>query len=100
VIPAPLTLESLSVVPAKAAPTVRLSARFEDADPLGVAADYTVRITWGDGSSTSVSTTPSGSGFAVAATHRYRRAGSELVTLTITDTGGATASGSESISVR
>lgn len=100
VIPAPLTLELLSVVPAKAAPTVRLSARFEDADPLGVAADYTVRITWGDGSSTSVSTTPSGSGFAVAATHRYRRAGSELVTLTITDTGGATASGSELISVR
>jgi hypothetical protein len=97
---APLTLESLSLVPAKASPAVRLSALFEDADPLGVAADYTVRITWGDGSSTSVSATASGSGFAVAATHRYKRAGTELVTLTITDTGGAVATGGESIRVR
>jgi hypothetical protein len=97
---APLTIESLSVVPAKASPTVRLAARFEDADPLGVAADYTVQITWGDGSSTSVSATASGSGFAVAASHRYKHAGRELVTLTILDTGGATASQREAITVR
>ena len=97
---APLTIESLSVIAARTAPTATLSALFEDADPLGVAADYTARITWGDGSSTSVGATPSGSGFAVDATHRYKRAGKELVTLTITDTGGAKASGRESISVR
>jgi len=31
--------------------------------------------------------------------HRYKRADKEVVTLTITDTGGAQASGSKSISV-
>ncbi len=95
----PLTIESLSVVPAKASPTVRLSARFEDADPLGAAADYTILITWGDGSSSSAHATASGSGFAVAASHRYKRAGRELVTITIIDTGGATANQSEPITV-
>ena len=97
---APLTIDSLSVVPARASPTVRLSARFVDADPLGVAADYAVQISWGDGSSTPVSATASGTGFAVTASHRYKRAGTELVTLVIIDTGGATATASESIRVR
>jgi hypothetical protein len=47
-----------------------------------------------------VSATASGTGFAVAASHRYKRAGTELVTLVIIDTGGATATASESIRVR
>ena len=97
---APLKLTSLSVTPARSAPTAKLTAHFVDRDPLGVAADYTVDIGWGDGTSTSVPAITSGSGFAASATHRYRHTGTDNVTITITDIGGATVAGKETITVR
>jgi hypothetical protein len=100
VVAAPLELTSLSVTPARSAPTAKLSALFTDGDPLGVAADYTVVITWGDGTSTPVAATTSGSGFAAGATHRYLHTGKYSVAITITDTGGASITRSKSITVR
>jgi hypothetical protein len=100
VTPAALHLTSLSVTPARSTPTAKLVAHFVDLDPLGVTADYTADIGWGDGTSTSVPATTSGSGFAASATHRYRHTGNYNVTITITDIGGATVPGHESITVR
>jgi hypothetical protein len=100
VTPAPLTLKTLTVTPAKSAPTVKLAATFADADPLGVAGDYTIKVTWGDGTSSTIAATASSKGFSVSASHRYKRAGKDTLTITITDTGGATVSGSRTITVR
>jgi len=98
-VPGALTITSLSVTPAASAPTARLSAQFTDADPLGTVSNYTVHIAWGDGKVTSGTVTAAGSGFAVAASHRYSRTGKRTVTITIDDSGGATVSGSVSITV-
>jgi hypothetical protein len=97
--PAPLTLTSLTVTPAAAAPTAQLAAEFTDADPYGVVSNYTARIAWGDGKTTTGVVTSSGSGFAVSAQHRYAHAGKHTVKITITDSGGASISGSVSITV-
>jgi len=100
VTPAPLTLRSFTVTPAKSAPTAKLSATFADADPLGVPADYTVQIAWGDGTTSVVAAQAAGTRFSAAATHRYARKGKDTVTLIIVDTGGATVSGRKAITVR
>jgi hypothetical protein len=52
-----------------------------------------VSIQWGDGSSATLPVVASGGAFSVTAIHLYGSAGSYLVTLTIVDAGGATASG-------
>lgn len=100
VVPAALTLKTFTVTPAKSAPTAQLAATFMDADPLGIAADYTVKVTWGDGTSSVLVAKAISKGFSVSATHRYKRAGKDTVTITITDTGGASASGNRPITVR
>ena len=88
-----LTLNTFSDPPAKSSPTVKLAATFSDADPLGVAADYTIKVMWGDGTSSTIAATAASKDFSVSATHHYKRAGKDIVTITITDTGGATVSG-------
>ncbi len=100
VLPAPLTLRSFTVTPARSAPTAKLSATFADADPLGVAADYTIQIAWGDGTTAEVAAQVAGKYFSAGASHRYAHTGKETVTLTIVDTGGATVSGRKTITVR
>ena len=100
VTPAPLTLKSFAVTPARSAPTVKLSAAFTDADPLGVAADYSVLIAWGDGTTSDIAAQAAGKSFSAGASHRYAHTGKVTVTITIDDTGGATVSGRRTITVR
>ena len=100
VVPAPLTLRALTVTPARSAPAAALAATFTDADPLGVAADYTIKVIWGDGTSSTIAARTTTNGFSASATHHYKRAGKDTVTMTITDTGGATLSASRPITVR
>jgi hypothetical protein len=94
-----LPITSLSVTPAASAPTARVFAHFTDADPLGTVANHTAHIAWGDGKVTSGTVRATSSGFAVAASHRYSHTGKRTVTITIDDTGGATVSGSVTITV-
>ena len=83
---------------------VKLSATvatFTDADPNGVASDYTASINWGDGSSSTAGTVSAaaGGGFEVKGSHTYAAAGKYTTSVTISDVGGAkaTATGSANI---
>jgi hypothetical protein len=83
-------------------------ASFTDANPLAPLTDFTtapggVTIAWGDGStSPGAITQPNGAGtaFAVTGSHAYGVAGSETVTVTITDLGSAKASTSFTVTVQ
>jgi hypothetical protein len=63
-------------------------ATFSDADPGGIASDYTATIHWGDG--TSSHGTISGH-FTVTGTHTYTSIGTHTISTTIHDAGGASA---------
>ncbi len=66
---------------------------FTDADPGGVASDYTATINWGDSSSGAgtVTAVPSTGtpAFAVAGSHAYAAGGNYNVSVTVTDSGGS-----------
>ena len=76
-------------------------ATFTDADPNGVASDYTASINWGDGSSSTAGTVSAaaGGGFEVKGSHTYAAAGQFTITVTIDDVGGAKATATSSADV-
>jgi hypothetical protein len=75
-------------------------ATFTDADPGGAVGDYSAQINWGDGTAASAGTiSAAGGGFTVTGSHTYATAGSYTVTVTISDTGGASAVTHDSASV-
>ena len=79
-------------------------ATMTDADPGGVAADYTGMIAWGDGTTTACPGTAckivrqSNGSFTVSATHSYRNHGTYKVTIQLSDAGGATTKTTTTIS--
>jgi hypothetical protein len=84
----------LQAVEAVAMPQTQVAA-FVDTDPLGVPADYSAVINWGDGqSSTGLIQPVNGTGplagqidhFIVLGSHTYAQAGPFIVTVTIQDT--------------
>jgi hypothetical protein len=88
-------------------PTTLSLSPFQDAAPGGLASDFTATVTWGDGSSTSgITATASGGAFTLApVTHTYaadsisQTGGVYTVTVTISDDGGSTLSGSGTVAV-
>ncbi len=83
---------------------VKLSATvatFTDADPNGVASDYTASIGWGDGTASTAGTVSAaaGGGFEVKGSHTYAAAGRYTTTVTIDDVGGAKATATGSANV-
>ena len=91
---APLTAGALSITNGVESLTAsQLTFGFTDANPAGVAADYTATINWGDSTSSSGTIiAAAGGGFTVHATHGYAEEGNYTVTVTVADTGGATTS--------
>jgi hypothetical protein len=75
------------------APQPVLVATFLDADPGPQAiTNYTVRIDWGDGTSSNGELAPaSGGGYAVSADHTYDEGGSYIFRVFISEPGGNTA---------
>ena len=99
---APLTVLTVSTVnpPTEGQPiTVAPLFTFNDANPSATAAEYSARINWGDDTPDSVGTVSaiSPGNFQVAGTHTYtRRTGAAVtrrVTITVTDAGGQSISG-------
>ena len=74
-------------------------ATFTDSDPNGTLNDYTATINWGDGSTTPATIITNSNGFTVDGTHTYLVTGAELVTVNITDQGGATTTAHSTINV-
>jgi ABC-type transporter MlaC component len=69
----------------------RVVAQFSDPGTDGTAADYTATIAWGDGTTSAGAVSlVSGTTFQVSGSHAYMEEGKFLVTVTVTDAGGAT----------
>jgi N-acetylneuraminic acid mutarotase len=67
-------------------------ANFTDADPGGLASDYTATISWGDGTSSAGIVSSSGGGFSVSGTHTYLRDRERAtIKVTIRDAGASEA---------
>jgi hypothetical protein len=65
---------------------------FTDANPAGQATDFTAVVSWGDGTTSTGTVTGSAGGtFTVTGAHSYAEDGTYPITVTVTDTGGATA---------
>jgi ELWxxDGT repeat protein len=80
-------------------------ATFTDANTGAPAKDFTATITWGDGTTSTVSGASGGivalggGNFAVRASHTYAEEGSYLQTVHIFDDGGASVAGSQATSI-
>lgn len=70
--------------------TARLKTTFADGDPGGLSSDYTVTITWGDGSQSVLAAVKVSGGFAISTTHAYAGTGLHKVLIAVSDAGGAT----------
>jgi hypothetical protein len=68
-------------------------ATFSDADTTKTAADFTVTINWGDGTTSAGTVTGSSGAFTVTGQHTYADEGAFTFTVTVMEIGGATASG-------
>ncbi len=67
-------------------------ATFIDANPYAVASDYSASIDWSDGHvSAGTVTANTGGGFKVSGSNTYAEEGSYIISVTIRDDGGATA---------
>ena len=74
-------------------------ASFVDADPNGVASDFSATINWGDQTSSAGTIAANGSGgFSVTGTHVFAEEGVR-VTVTVSDAGGASATATSSAGV-
>src|SRR5205807_1195688 len=81
-------------------PSTTVVAHFSDADPHGLATDYSATVDWKDGSSSAgVIVANSGGGFDVQAGHIYEEEGSYPIHVSIADLGGSTANADGSLSV-
>jgi hypothetical protein len=91
---APLSATGASIVGNEGAEVAARLAVFSDADPAGQAGDFQVTIDWGDASTPTtglVTLDPAGGHtFQVSASHTFAEEGSYPLTVTISDTGGAT----------
>jgi hypothetical protein len=76
-------------------------ATFSDADTSKTAADFTVTVDWGDGTTSAGTVTGSSGSFTVSGQHTYSDEGSFPFTVTVTEIGpgGATASSSATATV-
>ena len=77
------------------------SFSFTDGNPNATASDFTATVNWGDGSSSAgtVSKNADGSFSVSAPGHTYAEQGKDTVTVSVSDDGGQTTSGSHGVTV-
>lgn len=81
-----------------ATPTLTV-ATFTDADPGGVAGDYTATIAWGDGSTSAGTVVADAGHFDVRGSNTYVEKGTYPITVTVFDSGGSSNSGGTTANV-
>ena len=88
---APVTVTGTNLNPSAGLPFAAIVATFIDANPFGIASDFTATINWGDGQSStgSVRDDPLG-GFEVSGSHTYATGGAFTTTVTVRETGEGT----------
>ena|GEM_PF-3760460 len=97
---APLAITMNTVNPVAGVQFTAAIANFTDADPTAISANYSAVVNWADGSTSSATIAArSGGGWQIYGTHTYASSGSWLISVTVTDNGGASASGSKSATV-
>jgi len=74
-------------------------ASFTDGNPFGVAGDYTAAIFWGDGKSSAGTIVAGGGGFRIKGGHSYLKKGRYVVTVSVREQGGATATATTQLNV-
>ncbi|HEY4914985.1 MAG TPA: hypothetical protein VIJ91_13825, partial [Candidatus Dormibacteraeota bacterium] len=74
-------------------------AKLTDTDPTATSAEYLVTIAWGDGTSSSGTVGGKKSPFTIQGNHTYGSSGNYKVTVTVQDTGGATATATSALTV-
>lgn len=75
-------------------------ASLKDMDPTSTAAEFTVTINWGDGTSSAGTVRGTRSPFSVSGSHTYGAAGKYTVTISVRDAGGATAAATSTLTIR
>jgi hypothetical protein len=99
-----LTITGLQPTESKGTGSVRV-VTFHDSNPSAPASDFTATITWGDGSTTTLSGAAGnivalgGGNFALVAGHTYAEQGRFTLSVQVRDDGGARVSGSAKVSV-
>lgn len=88
-----------TISPTEGAPFSGRVATFVEANPDASLADYTVGLTWGDGTSSAAAISAGGGAFVVTGTHTHANPGSYEVKVGIADRDGAEATGSETVMV-
>jgi hypothetical protein len=89
---APLTGSGRNISGAAGQSLSAVVAHLGDANPSASAGDFSAQINWGDGTTTAGTVTAAaGGGFDVTGTHTYGAAGSFMVSTSIADSGGSTA---------
>jgi hypothetical protein len=88
---APLTARGTTLAPFAGVGFTGTVATFPGADPPGNLAQYSATISFGDGTPATAGTITAGTGgaFIVSGSRRYVRGGTNAVTVTINDVGGA-----------
>jgi hypothetical protein len=76
-------------------------ATFTDANTGAAATDFTATVTWGDGNSSAASVVATGTAgvFAVLASHTYADEGTDTLSVSVLDIGGASVAGSVTVAV-
>jgi hypothetical protein len=99
-----LTITPIQATEGKGTGLIRV-ASFHDSNTSAPASDFTATITWGDGSTTTVSGAGGGivalgnGNFAINAGHTYAEEGSFTLSVQVRDDGGASASTNRGLSV-
>lgn len=90
---APLTGSGIAITGTAGQRLSAIVAHIDDANPLAGAGDFSIQISWGDGSATAgLVASAAGGGFDVTDAHTYAAAGSYALHTTITDIGGSVTS--------
>jgi hypothetical protein len=75
-------------------------AHLNDANPYGVASDDTATINWGDGTVSAGSiVAAAGGGFSIEGSHTYQNAGQDVISVSVTSSGGQHASANATATV-